>query len=140
MKRLIVIWFLFIGNISAMPDFYIIGATKCETTPGYFWRSQCAKRIASFSPKAKLILMLRDPAKRAISHYFFCEDRKSMSNIYPRYATFEQAIQNEGCKEAIIGIGCYLDHIKRWLEYYPRSQLFIVIFEDLIAHPEQEVN
>ena len=40
-----------------------------DITPSYLYNNNAANRIYSFSPEAKIIIILRDPVERAISHY-----------------------------------------------------------------------
>ena len=113
-----------------------------EASPGYFWKKVCAQRIAKAYPKTKLILILRNPVKRAISHYFYF--------FYSRWPnkSFEDAIKVKGITSLhqksnwyqIVEAGYYLEHLQRWFELFPREQMHIVILEDLIKNPELEVN
>ncbi|MGP8217172.1 MAG: sulfotransferase domain-containing protein [Bacteroidia bacterium] len=40
-----------------------------ESSPDYFYYPFCSERIAKYNPDMKFILMVRDPVKRAYSHY-----------------------------------------------------------------------
>ena len=46
-----------------------LGQITIEKTPNYFDHSKCAKRIYEFNSSIKLILLVRDPAKRVVSEY-----------------------------------------------------------------------
>ncbi len=113
-----------------------------EASPGYFWKSVCAERIAHAYPKIKLVLIIRNPVRRAISHYFFFFNQR-----WPN-SSFEEAIKIQGTISGnrssnwhqIIEAGFYYEHLQRWLEFFPREQIHIAILEDLIANPELEVN
>lgn len=113
-----------------------------EATPCYLWKSVCLERVALHCPKTKLVVILRNPVKRAISHYFFFYNNRWNGK------TFEEALKLKGVSpyheqsnwHQIVEVGYYYDHLERWLKHYKRDQIHIVILEDLIAHPEQEVN
>lgn len=113
-----------------------------EATPGYFWHNRCSEKIKAHCPSTKLILILRNPAIRAISHYHFCEDVKRRHELkdQPFFDTFEAAINNRMARNGIIGAGCYITHLERWLKLFPQKQIHIVILEDLMVDPENEVN
>lgn len=92
--------------------------TSFEATPEYLYRKNVAERLYQFNPDLKLIILLRDPVKRAFSawnmyKYFgerkkglpaqfysnYCKDRDN--NIYKElyggesFPTFEKAINSE---------------------------------------------
>jgi len=110
-----------------------------EATPLYFQNQECPQRVAALCPKAKLILILRNPAKRAVSHYFFFNS-PSFSKKW-QGLSFEAAIdKSKGWKNEIINQGYYFEHLIRWLKCFPKEQMHIVILEDLVVSPELEVN
>jgi hypothetical protein len=40
-----------------------------ESSPSYLWDPETADRISSSNPPARIIMVLRDPSKRAHSHF-----------------------------------------------------------------------
>ena len=105
-----------------------------EASPGYFWKKQCAKRIATHCPHVKLIIITRNPVSRAISHYNYFEKKR-----WPQ-KSFEEAIKIPSMREQIIEAGCYIEHLSRWLSLFPKEQILILVLEELAKSPEQEVN
>lgn len=103
-----------------------------EATPGYFWKKGCLERIVQHCPKTKFIVLFRDPVKRVISEYL----RRRRSGQESR--RFGQAIFTH--KIPYLEAGMYINHLERWLSFFPREQIHIVIAEDLFAKPEKEVN
>jgi len=92
--------------------------TSFEATPEYLYRKNVAERLYQFNPDLKVVILLRDPVKRAFSawnmyKYFgerekgiprqfytnYCKDRDN--NIYKElygganFPTFEEAIDSE---------------------------------------------
>lgn len=171
--------------INALPDFLVIGVTKCGTTslynylikhpnileankkeihffdnqfnkgvvwyekqfpqkqdgkligeasPGYFWKKFCANRIYQTCPNVKLIVIFRDPVKRMISEF------QRISNRHGKKLNFEDTIFKEIRFEQYFGAGMYITHLNRWLQFFPREQMLILILEDLIKNPSEEVN
>jgi len=106
--------------------------------------------VHAFDPQMKLVVVVRDPVDRAYSHYQM-EIRWGRETL-----PFEEALEREerelGAELARIAAeplttsprlltcsyvarGRYLDQIERWLEVFPREQLFVVTSEELLADP-----
>ena len=106
-----------------------------ECTPGYFATNyneldiqehklnrNIPKLIHDAFPDVKLILSLRNPVKRAISAYYHHIRRGRFSPGQ----RFSLVVRNQ----AIYLRGCYDIHMKQWLEYFPRQQFLILIYEE----------
>lgn len=46
------------------------GAFSGEASTGYLWNPRCAARICEALPNVKILVILRDPVERSLSHYF----------------------------------------------------------------------
>ncbi len=121
-----------------------------EATPDYIFDPRAPERAHHLLPEARLVLVLRDPAKRAVSHYHH------MRRLGLEPLGIDEAIQGEEGRlapewERIVadpyhratGLrrfsyaarGLYAEQIERWLEYFPRDRLLVLRFEDLVADP-----
>jgi hypothetical protein len=110
-----------------------------EATPSYLGDARVPPRMAATLPSAKLIAMLRDPIERAYSHYWMNRAR----GVEPR--SFDSAIEDElsGKLTAVseghvydyIGRGRYLEHLLKLCEFYERSQLLVLLLDDMRADP-----
>jgi hypothetical protein len=123
-----------------------------EADPSYLLDPRAPLRASDLVPDAKLIVVLRDPVTRAISHY------KHNVRIGQEKATLEEALDREG--ERLAGEvermwqdpgypatqylrysyatrGLYAEQLERWLEFFPSSSLRIVKSEDLFRNPSQ---
>lgn len=117
-----------------------------EATPYYIFHPLAARRTAKFLPKAKFILLIRNPVDRAYSHYHH-ELRKGTETL-----SFEEAIAKEpqrlaGEREKMLADdnyysfnyqrysylsrGHYAEQLTEWFNYFPREQFFIVKSEDM---------
>jgi len=112
-----------------------------EKSPLYLYDPSVPKRIHETIPETQLIILLRDPVKRAYSHYWH-EIRKEREK-----ETFEEAIETEEEKReklnfqekinlSYIDRGKYSEQIERYLEYFERDQMLIKPAEDLFYHPK----
>lgn len=100
-----------------------------EKSPSYFTHSETPQRIKLLIPNCKIILMVRDPVYRAFSAYNHIQEEK------PEWAKqivdlpFMESINNYS---ALLGDGCYFDHLQHWLQFFSREQILIVAQENLV--------
>ncbi len=107
-----------------------------EASPGYICHPDAPARIHALLPDVKLILTVRDPIKRAISQYW--DNRRHLNESH----TFAQAIDlylSDEYHPDTIGYfsrGVYMRYIHNYLEYFPRENLLVLPFEEMIAGSE----
>ena len=115
-----------------------------EASPSYIDHPDVVDRVFQNCPDVKLIVLLRNPAHRAISHYYHWRSFNWESR------TLEDAIEEDierlkGKTDIIIGEepgnyivhGLYIVHLKKWLEIFPREQILILKSEDLYVETAQ---
>jgi hypothetical protein len=102
-----------------------------EISPSYFYEPAVPARIARYHPDAKLILALRDPVDRAISNH---KHEVRVGHFSGDDLSFEAGLRNN---PNYIDQGLYATHLKRWLEHFPAERILTVLFEDIVADPEQ---
>jgi hypothetical protein len=100
---------------------------KGEVSPGYLWSQTAPELIYSYRPDLKLVASLRDPVERSFSHFLY---RKQRGNTGSR--TFEEEIERF---PFVVERSFYGQHLQRYLELFPRSQLKILLYDDLAADP-----
>jgi hypothetical protein len=125
------------------------GALVGEKTPDYFWTvrppdrgsNDIPRRMHGLLPEARLVVVLRDPVRRAISAVnHFVRARWLSPFIHPDDVLGE-ALDPARDRYGMIGRGLYLTHLRRFLEFYPREQLHVMFFEDdLVATPKAALN
>jgi hypothetical protein len=121
-----------------------------DSSPYYLFHPAVPRRAHALVPDAKLIVLLRDPVRRAYSHYWHERDkgREKLS--------FEDAIAAEDERIGVaheqlargevehsadhqffsyLARGRYAEQIERWLAQYPREQMLVLRFEDLAREP-----
>ena len=123
-----------------------------EATPYYLFHPLVPERVAATLPDVRLIVLLRDPVARAISHYHHerklgsrpsasptrSRPRTSGSRAEarivedPSYASF--AHQHFSYKAR----GRYAPQLERWLTTFPGEQLLIVDANALFEEPARE--
>ena len=102
-----------------------------EATPHYYRSRIAAERIAKNLPNIKLMLILRDPANRAYSNYWFNVGRGAERK------PFDQIVRTVEGHGRYISKGFYMDHIETYLSLFDKEQLKVCLFDDLLKDAEQ---
>jgi hypothetical protein len=113
-----------------------------EKTPTYSYSIKAAERIALHLPDVKLIWIFRNPVNRAYSHYLY---------NYSNGATllsFDDILKIGGkSKNYHLGVdicdylemGIYSDQIRTYLEYFNKSKMYFLLFEEFIKNPVESI-
>lgn len=126
------------------------GKITGEATPGYMYYPGAADRLAAHVPNARLIVVLRNPVERAISHYFheirmgreFLPIDEAMAAEDTRLAL---AARDPGGIETYMAAsyktrGVYADQIERLRRLFPPKQILVLGSGDLFADPRRTTN
>lgn len=116
-----------------------------EMTPEYMRSPAVPPRLKrDLGAGLKLIFCLRDPVKRAHSHYLQCVRLLEEADSFP--AAIKREIRRGSGKSyldlrrAYVGAGRYTRHIRRYLEHFPRAQMHFMLFEqDFLANREKSI-
>jgi len=121
-----------------------------EASPDYLFHAHASERVWSVLPQVKLIVLLRNPADRAYSHYRHQVARGRETLAFEKAITCEEErIRGERDKVeasetyysynyehfSYLTRGIYVDFLQRWFNFFPREQFLILKSEDLYAHP-----
>ncbi|MFI2810979.1 sulfotransferase family protein [Microbulbifer sp. JSM ZJ756] len=87
-------------------------------------------RIARQVPHAKIIYLLRNPVKRAWSHYVHRMNERVSSG--EPVLEFAEAVREY---PDIIDAGRYAKCLRKYLEYFPLRQIKVFILDELLADP-----
>ena len=115
-----------------------------EASTWYLYSSDAARNIARFSPRASIIIMLRDPVEMLYSLHgrrvfggsenldFAAaldaeEDRKRGLRIPPRARNIKGLFYRE--------VGRYAEQVERYLAAFGRERVKVIIFEEFRADP-----
>ena len=109
------------------PEAAVIG----EDSTSYLHSDRCAGRIAKLLPNVRLIFLLRDPAARTYSHYWH------LVRTGRATAGFEETLRRS--PGTLYQRSRYLPSLKRYLDHFPREQVSVQLFEDLVADPARVV-
>ncbi|KAI6184256.1 hypothetical protein M3Y97_00576500 [Aphelenchoides bicaudatus] len=98
-----------------------------EKTPAYFTKHICAKRVYSFNPTIKLIIIFNRLSTKNMSLLNFEENAFKLDGVTPNLSF--KPISNS----------IYVQHFGAWLEYFPSAQFLIVDGDKFITDPMQEL-
>lgn len=110
-----------------------------ESSVNYLYSRTAAGEIKKRIPGAKIVIVLRQPIDRAYSHYL--NDRRARL----RWGTFHEELHRRyepgdwwswGAEYPLIEFGMYHDKVKRYLDLFPRQQVKILLYDDLVRDPE----
>ncbi|HEY9865656.1 MAG TPA: tetratricopeptide repeat protein [Candidatus Obscuribacterales bacterium] len=119
-----------------------------EATPINFNSPEVAENLVKFFPNVKLILLLRNPIDRAVSHYYHWLSLKW------ELSSFDEVIQreidqledqtidfwtklNDSTFQGYLAKGLYIYFIEKWIKIFPREQFLILSSEEFYANPDQ---
>jgi hypothetical protein len=124
-----------------------------EGSPYYLFYPHAAWRVKQIAPRAKLIVLLRNPVERAYSHY------QHQLRLGLETLAFEDALEQEPARlvgeyeklvsdgtyysfnyqnYSYMARGMYADQLERWFRYFPREQFLILQSEAVYADPAKE--
>ena len=106
-----------------------------EATPSYLFVPEVPQRIATVCPDVRLVAVLRHPVDRAYSHYWHAHEWGGEPRTFA--AAVAALLDGEPGVRPYLARGYYLDQLRRYEELFPRESLLVLLFDDLVAAPEQ---
>ncbi|MDZ7798997.1 MAG: sulfotransferase [Patescibacteria group bacterium] len=106
-----------------------------ESCPGYLYSQLAAKEIYQYNPKAKIMIMLRDPVERAYSNFMMQLENGLLKTDYFLEEVKKDYNQNDkgwGRSHLFIESGLYYKPVKRYLDLFPQNNVKIILFNDFI--------
>ena len=102
-----------------------------EASAAYLWSGTAAGNIRSRIPEAKIVMILRDPAERAYSHYLH---QLAVGLTDSTFREHIQECERQSGKELniwypFLEIGLYHEQVKRFFDAFPRNQIRIYEYE-----------
>ena len=101
-----------------------------DLSPSYLFRTEAAERIRRFQPEARIIISLRNPVERAISHYLM--DVRLGYQKRPLAEFMQRTEENRLFYEQYIEVGMYSRQIQAYLEKFGPENVLILLYDDLV--------
>ncbi|XP_077979523.1 heparan sulfate glucosamine 3-O-sulfotransferase 1-like [Glandiceps talaboti] len=124
-----------------------------EKSPQYLtWPHDCSQKVHDYiSPKTKIIVVLCDPVQRAVSDYASKVLRPKVDPRRRKHYTFAKTFEKSVIDSEFAGnpinfynenvdTGIYVKHMIRWLEYFPKEQIYLVDGGNLKNDPYKELH
>lgn len=116
-----------------------------EVTPYYMFHESGIKNIHSVVPNAKIIILLRDPVERAISHYWHAVSKgfetlniiQALKQENTRLKTGKRTYHQ---RNSYATRSKYMHQIKRVSQFFEKNHILILKSEDLFAGKKEEWN
>jgi len=121
-----------------------------DSSPYYLSHPLAPQRAQALVPRARLIVLLRDPVRRAYSHYWHERDKKRETLSFEaalaaepaRLGDDEQRLARGEIRSSrahqhfgYLARGRYAEQLERWWHVYPREQTLVLRFEDMARDP-----
>ena len=110
-----------------------------ESTPSYMYWPDAPGRICAYNSAMRWILVLRNPIERAFSHWNM-QRVKRLENLEFIEALKAESQRLADKKHAYIGRGYYSRQLKNILEYFPKTQLLLLKYENFKNDPLATLN
>ena len=117
-----------------------------EATPDYLYQQTALAEIPTLTPQVKVLILLRNPAHRALSLYRFARDNQ---RVISNDVTFERFVTESTKQSAFFdsrpilkaGIenGKYVKYLKAWKNALPPERLLILASEQLWLNPATQM-
>lgn len=110
-----------------------------ESSPGYMCYPGVAEKIKKDLGNIKIVMILRDPIKRAFSQYW--DNRRQLSEPLNEQTIVDRYL-NENYSPGERGYfsrGVYINYIKVYERNFGRRNLYIMFLEDLISNPKEQL-
>ena len=117
-----------------------------EATPFYLSYAEAPQRLAAVAPDAHLVVVLRDPAERAVSQWRHRagqgRDRRSFEEVLAaelssaeRAAVAGGAFETDEYRRLTLAHGFYAHQLRRWFDHYPGDRFTFLDSVDLALRP-----
>ncbi|SHH85483.1 sulfotransferase family protein [Cognatishimia maritima] len=107
----------------------------------YFASRSAAENISTFSPKAKIIVALRNPVEAIYSFYY-----EAKSQSHEKQISFEEALEADDARPEGAGVYrpryrqtfSFTGHLNRYRELFGPENVYVVLMQDLKRSPQDE--
>ena len=115
-----------------------------EATPVYLALPDVPARVRALLPDVRLVALLRDPTRRAISHYHHRvrnqgESRPMTAVLDAELSRAARSGESSLPPLGYLARGHYAEQLERWLKHYPRGQMLVLPAEPFYANPAPTV-
>jgi len=111
-----------------------------EASPGYMVYPGVAEKIRKDLGRIKIVVILRDPIKRAVSQYWdnrrHLSENETFEEIYKHYLMAEYKPESKG----YFSRGVYIQYIEKYWSLFGKGQVHVMTLEDLVNNPSRNLS
>ena len=132
-------WEEYIALFAGAGDAKAIG----EATPRYFHTPESPAWINETLPGVRIVVVLRQPVDRALSHYLMLTNNRAALQPEPFASFFRRHLSDVAhWKEGEVGarglaISFYAEPLERWFDTFGRDRVAVYLHEDLREEPDR---
>lgn len=104
---------------------------RVEFTTRYLADATVPARVHRYNPEMKLVVALRDPVDRALSHHQHEYGERRTTRM-----DFWEALD---ANPAYIEYGMYWRCLQPWLDRFPQEQIHTIIYDDIVSEPDEVI-
>lgn len=120
-----------VGEYHALWGDQLATGLCCDSTPSYVWWPGAAQRVHDYNPAMRWIVLLRDPAERAYSHWNMQRSRgneplsfaEALKAEPDRLETASPVTQR---RHSYVSRGFYAQQLARLFARFPRDQVLVL--------------
>lgn len=109
-----------------------------DLSTSYLFNKNSPERIKQFNPEARIIMVLRSPADRAISHYLM--DYNLGYIDVPFFEVIKEKEKYSIFYREYIELGYYEAQIKNYYRFFDKSKILIVLSDELFSNPKKTIS
>lgn len=104
-----------------------------DFSTSYLYSATAAANIRETVPNARVLIVLRNPVERAVSHYLMDVRIGIADKPLGELVAKELRAQRRGwcITNEYVGLGLYANQVKRYLMSFPRQRVKVVMYDDL---------
>lgn len=108
------------------------GSKSCDISTSYFTSEKACKRIKKYNPEGKIIITIRDPVKRLISHY-----KHNIRFGIIKKKSIRTAISDH---PNLVENSLYSKYIHMWISYFGVQNVLVLPLEMLSGKSQWYIN
>lgn len=131
------------------------GCKTGEASPLYSWHPRAMERISQDLPRVRILLVLRDPVQRTLSHFFHEVERgretrpiaEALEAEPTRLAGELDKMHQDSAYQSFAyshysyqGRSLYADQVERCFSLFGRERVLVVCAEELFAKPREALS
>ena len=111
---------------------YKTGQVLFESSTSYLYDKSVARKIRTYNPETKIIIILRDPIQRTLSHV-----RHFQSKAKHKYHSIHEVLSTE---PTCISNSDYEKHIETYEKVYKEEQVLYLDYRDIAERPQMVID